>query len=69
MPRTGNWPPFSAAGKPSPDEDRPLVAAAITLDCNLFWTGDNRHFGSLYGKTIHGVTFLSGVMLAKAHLD
>lgn len=42
----------------------------IFLDANiLFWTGDNRHFGNLYGKTLHGVTFLSGVMLARGHLD
>jgi hypothetical protein len=50
-----------------PADDRPALAAAIRLGCEVLITGDKRHFGSLYGERVHGVaihspaTFFSGV--------
>lgn len=36
-------------------KDRPILAAAIAANANVLLTGDRRHFGHLYGKTIAGV--------------
>jgi len=47
-----------------PDNDRPVLAAAIHHRCDILVTADGAHFGSLYGKTIQGVTVLSPAMLA-----
>lgn len=52
-----------------PEKDRPVLAAAIHYHCDLLVTGDRTHFGSLYGKTIRGVTILSPAMLAEVALD
>jgi hypothetical protein len=30
----------------------------------LLSTGDKRHFGRLYGRTVHGTRIVSGAMLA-----
>ena len=54
-----------------PADDRPVLAAAIRLGCEVLITGDKRHFGSLYGERVHGVaihspaTFYSGVLSRK----
>lgn len=54
-----------------PVDDRPVLAAAIRLGCEVLMTGDKRHFGSLYGGRVHGVaihspaTFFSGVLSRK----
>jgi predicted nucleic acid-binding protein len=39
-----------------PVDDRPVLAAAIRLRCDVLITGDKRHFGMLYGRRIRGVT-------------
>ena len=49
-----------------PEEDRPVLAAAIHHRCDILVTGDRTHFGALYGKTIRGVTVLSPALLADA---
>jgi hypothetical protein len=49
-------------------KDRPQVAAAMAAGCVAFWTGDTRHFGHLFGRTRHGLAFVSGAMLARTHL-
>lgn len=48
-----------------PDKDVPLLCAAIRAQCELFVTGDRRDFGRLMGKTIHGVTVVTPLDLAK----
>jgi predicted nucleic acid-binding protein len=42
-----------------PDNDRPVLAAAIALGCDALVTGDRTHFGAGYGKTFAGVTIQS----------
>lgn len=51
--------PALLASLPLPEKDRPVLAAAIRHRCPVLITGDRTHFGSLYGKTIGGVTMHS----------
>ena len=54
-----------------PEKDRPVLAAAIRLGCEVLLTGDKRYFGSLYSRRVRGVavpspaSFLSGVLRRK----
>jgi predicted nucleic acid-binding protein len=52
-----------------PDKDRPVLAAAIRLDCNALVTGDRTHFGVGYGRTFGGVTIYSPRSLIERILD
>ena len=52
-----------------PDKDRPIMGGAVGSRCTHLWTGDKRHFGSLYGHTVQGVKIVSGVMLADEITD
>lgn len=56
------------ASLPLPEKDRPVLAAAIRHGCAALVTGDRSHFGSHYGKTIHGETIHSPRSLAEAVL-
>ena len=38
-----------------PEKDRPVLAGAILAQADHLLSGDKRHFGPLYGKTILGV--------------
>lgn len=38
-----------------PEKDRPVVAAAAALSCEMLVTGDRTHFGKFYGQLLHGV--------------
>jgi predicted nucleic acid-binding protein len=49
-----------------PEKDRPVLAAAMRLECEALGTGDRTHFGAFYGKTIGGVTIYSPSLLARA---
>ena len=42
-----------------PEKDRPVLAAAIRLHCDVLLTGDRTHFGAGYGKVFGGVTIHS----------
>lgn len=58
-------PPLDAALAPElPEKDRPVLAAAIRLSCQILLTGDKTHFGPLYGRKIEGVEFHSPASLA-----
>ena len=48
-----------------PEKDRPVLAAAIQLGCQVLVTGDRTHFGALYGKTLGGVKIHSPRSLAE----
>lgn len=51
------------------EKDRPVLAAAIRLQCNVLVTGDRTHFGAFYGKSLGGLTIHSPSSLAEALLD
>ncbi|EXI72097.1 MAG TPA: PIN domain-containing protein [Candidatus Accumulibacter sp.] len=42
-----------------PEKDRPVLAAAVRLGCDVLVTGDRTHFGPGYGQTFGGVTIHS----------
>jgi predicted nucleic acid-binding protein len=50
------------------EKDRPVVAAAIAMQCDALVTGDRTHFGAWYGKSIGGVTIHSPASLAEETL-
>ncbi len=41
------------------DKDAPILTAAISAKCTHLITGDNQHFGPLYGSSIEGVCILT----------
>ncbi|NLJ47527.1 MAG: PIN domain-containing protein [Treponema sp.] len=53
---------------PLPDKDRPVLAGAVALGCEILVTGDSTHFGRFFGKTVQGVLVLSPRGLAE-HLN
>ena len=56
---------FKTVEKPAlPDKDQPIIGGAVASGCSDLWTGDKRHFGSLYGRTVEGTRIVSGVMIA-----
>ena len=55
----------AAAAHSLPEKDRPVLAAAMQLGCQVLVTGDRTHFGPLYGKTIGGVKIHSPRLLAE----
>ncbi len=52
-----------------PEKDRPVLAAAMRLQCDALVTADATHFGSAYGKVFGGVTIHSPRSMAEALLD
>lgn len=56
------------AGLPLPEKDRPVLAAASLHGCTHLVTGDQTHFGPLYGRTVAGVLLCSPRQLAEALL-
>jgi predicted nucleic acid-binding protein len=51
-----------------PEKDRPVLAAAVRLGCEVLVTGDRSHFGALYGRTVAGVAIHSPRSLAETVL-
>jgi uncharacterized protein len=47
------------------DKDRPVLQAAVGARCTHLLTGDVRHFGHLFGKTVAGVRITSPRLLAE----
>ena len=47
------------------EKDRPVLAAAIRLRCDVLVTGDRAHFGPGYGQSFHGVAVHSPRSLAE----
>ena len=47
-----------------PDDDQPVLGGAVATRCSHLWTGDKRHFGHLYGKTVSGTLVVSAAVLA-----
>lgn len=40
-------------------KDAPILAAAVVAKVDVLVTGDRRHFGEQYGKTLRNVTILA----------
>lgn len=51
-----------------PPKDRPVLAAAIRLRCDVLVTGDRTHFGAGYGQAFDGVALHSPRSLAEVLL-
>lgn len=51
-----------------PEKDRPVLLAAIALQCEVLVTGDRADFGAGFGKTFGGVTIYSPAGLARVVL-
>jgi hypothetical protein len=47
-----------------PEKDRPVLLAAMAMECDVLLTGDRTHFGAGYGKTFAGVTVYASAQLA-----
>ncbi len=47
------------------EKDRPVVAAAVRMGCDVLVTGDRSHFGGLYGHVLLGVRIESPRSLAE----
>ena len=41
------------------EKDAPILAAAISARCSHLITGDNQHFGPLYGNSVRGLLILT----------
>ncbi len=52
-----------------PEEDVPVLAAAVGARCTHLWTSDKRHFGQFYGKLIRGVKVVSSIMLLEELME
>jgi uncharacterized protein len=55
-------------------KDAPILAAAVLARADLLVTGDRRHFGPLFGRTLQGVCILAltdglAAVLAEAERD
>ena len=48
-----------------PEKDRPVLLAAMAMQCDVLLTGDRTHFGAGYGKTFAGVTVYAPAQLAR----
>jgi uncharacterized protein len=51
-----------------PDKDVPVLASAIDAGCDILMTGDSRHFGPLFGRSIGGLYIRSPVDTARVVL-
>ncbi len=51
-----------------PGKDVPILGAAIAAGASHLLTGDFRHFGPIYGQTIHGVRILPPAEYLRGHL-
>lgn len=48
-----------------PEKDRPVLASAMSLNCDALITGDRTHFGPAYGAVRGGVAIHSPRSLAE----
>lgn len=48
-----------------PQKDKPVIAAAAALGCDMLITGDRTHFGRFFGKRLLGVEIVSPMTAAK----
>ena len=58
----------TAENLPIAEKGKPILAAAINLDCRALITGDRTHFVPLFGKSVQDVTIYSPSLAAQALL-
>jgi len=63
-PRAVEW----AGGYGLPDNDAPILAAAVAAKADLLATGDRTHFGHLFGTAVGGVRVVSLAVALEAVL-
>ena len=51
-----------------PEKDIPVLAGAIAAGCDILMTGDSRHFGPFFGRSIGGVTIRTPLDTARTIL-
>ena len=56
------------AGLGLPEKDKPVLLAAVAARCQALVTGDQTHFGRLFGRRISGVVIHSPRSLAEGML-
>jgi len=61
--------PALSAKLPLPEKDKPVLLASISARCQILVTGDQTHFGPLFGKRIGGVVIHSPRSLAEEILN
>jgi uncharacterized protein len=57
--------PGISAKLPLPEKDKPVLLASISARCQILVTGDQTHFGPLFGKRLGGVAIHSPRTLAE----
>ncbi len=62
---SGVVPRFTKAASTLAEKDRPILGAAIGGRCDVLLTGDRRHFGPYFGRTLGGVAIHSPASLAE----
>jgi len=55
------------AGVSLPEKDRPILLAAMAARTTLLITGDVRHFGAYFGKTIEGILVVTPAHYLKTY--
>jgi len=55
------------AGISLPEKDRPILLAAMDARTTHLITGDLRHFGPYFGKTIEGILIVTPSQYLKTH--
>ena len=58
-----------AAALALPEKDRPVLVAAVRMQCAALVTGDRAHFGPFYGSALAGVAIHSPRSLAEQLLE
>lgn len=49
----------AVATRSLPPKDAPILASAVVARSDVLVTGDRRHFGHLYGKSVQGVVVIT----------
>jgi len=50
---------------PLPECDRPIIRSAVAASSTHLWTGDKKHFGLWYDKSLYGVKIISSTLLTR----
>ena len=54
---------------PVDEKDKPVLSAAVALNCGALITGDRTHFDHLFGTAVKGVTIHSPALAVRSLLN